>query len=62
MSVFELVRRCGNYIDTYRIIKPNGDFDEYSTYTIIPDMYGLTSVVSFQIEKIAGQVVLEVVL
>lgn len=62
MLVYELCNKCGNWIDQYRIITPDGKCYENFDYTAFLDMYTLADVKRFQIEKTAGVVTMEVVL
>ena len=62
MLVYELCSKCGNWVDQYRIITPDGRCYEKFNYMEFSDKYTLADVKRFQLEKTAGVFTLEVVL
>lgn len=62
MLVYELMTRCGNYIDEYRFIKPDNRYEVFTSSTRVPERFTLSDVKRFQIEKTAGVITMEVVL
>jgi len=62
MLVYEVINKCGNWIDEYRILKDQEICAEFISPTSLPDRYSMCNVVRFQIEKIDHNVLMEVVI
>lgn len=62
MLVYELISKCGNVIDEYRILKDSEVCSTFQTAETLPDRYSLCNVVRFQIDNIAGIIILEVII